>query len=107
MAEIDRLLGATIQMKGSDLHLSSEQTARIRVRGDLKTASKGVMSSTMLITLLNEILTRSQAEIFAKDHELDMTYAPPELGARFRVNLFIGRHGPGAVFRVIPSRIPT
>jgi twitching motility protein PilT len=107
MPEIDRLLAGTMQMKGSDLHLSSEQTARVRVRGDLKTVSKGVMSSTMLLTILNEILTPDQAEKFATEKELDLTYAVPALGARFRANLFIGRHGPGAVFRVVPSKIPT
>ena len=32
MAEIDRLLYGTMQMKGSDLHLSSEQSARVRDR---------------------------------------------------------------------------
>ena len=107
MAEIDRLLAGVLQLKGSDLHLSSEQAARVRVRGDLKTVSRGVMSGTMLITILNEILTREQANKFAEEKELDLSYAVPELGARFRANLFIGRQGPAAVFRVIPSKIPS
>jgi twitching motility protein PilT len=43
---------------------------------------------------------------YAERHDTDFAYEIPEL-ARFRSNVFADRRGPGAVFRVIPSKIMT
>ena len=107
MAEIDRLLYGTVQMKGSDLHLSSEQSARVRVSGQLQQVSTGALTAQFIQTLITEILTPEQKAAFERDHELDFTYSTPHLPARFRANLFEGRLGPSAVFRVVPSKIPS
>ncbi len=108
MPGIDRLLNGTVQLKGSDLHLSPEQPARVRVRGSLTPVSTGPLPDRLLRGLFDEILTAEQREEFARNKELDFVYAPPALaGSRFRVNLFEGRLGAGAVMRVVPSRIPS
>ena len=54
---------------------------------------------------LLDILTEEQLHLFEKHHDLDFAYEIPEVG-RFRVNFLRQRHGIGAVFRIIPSRIP-
>jgi len=107
MAEIDRLLKGLIQYKGSDLHLSSGQSVRIRMRGELRQLSAALTPAQMVGSLLREIVNPAQAQVYTDTHELDFTYAPEGLDARFRVNLFMSRTGPGAVFRVIPSKIPS
>ena len=108
MPGIDRLLNGTLQMKGSDLHLSPEQPARVRVRGSLTPVSTGPLGAKLLRGIFDEILTQEQKDEFAQKKEIDFIYAPPALnGTRFRVNLFEGRLGAGGVVRVVPSKIPT
>src|SRR6185436_11923394 len=55
---------------------------------------------------LTEILTRNQQEHFAKGNDLDFSYVSGE-GGRFRVNAFRKDTGVGAVFRAIPTEVPT
>jgi twitching motility protein PilT len=52
------------------------------------------------------ILTDAQRQLFEQRHDLDFTYELPGIG-RFRANFLHQRHGLRAVFRVVPSRIPT
>ena len=46
------------------------------------------------------------AQEFSERHDTDFAYEIPDL-ARFRANAFVDRKGPGAVFRVIPTKILT
>ena len=55
--------------------------------------------------LLN-ILTEAQRQHFEQRHDLDFAYELPGVG-RFRANFLQQRQGIGAVFRVIPNRIPS
>ena len=57
-------------------------------------------------TLLQPIMPEKNASEFAARHDTDFAYEIPGL-ARFRANVFVDRKGPGAVFRVIPSKILT
>jgi twitching motility protein PilT len=56
----------------------------------------------MLLSLLSE----EQRRRFETELELDFAYSIPGL-SRFRTNIFQQRNSMGAVFRVIPLRIPT
>jgi twitching motility protein PilT len=64
------------------------------------------LRDTELEGYLTEILTPSQAEHFSKGSDVDFSYVSTE-GGRFRVNVFRKDTGIGAVFRTIPSEIPT
>ncbi|CAN5822555.1 MAG: type IV pilus twitching motility protein PilT [Gemmatimonadetes bacterium] len=106
MAKIDSFLQHLVQNEGSDLHLSCGDAPVIRQHGTIQRVKYRALTSADLDCLLNEILTEEMRERFERTNDLDFAYEVPGL-ARFRGNLFQQHRGPGAVFRVIPSKIPT
>src|SRR4029078_3118058 len=56
--------------------------------------------------MLDPIMPERNREEFERRHDTDFAYQISGLG-RFRSNIFMDRKGPGAVFRVIPSKILT
>jgi twitching motility protein PilT len=106
MAKLDSFLQHLVQHDGSDLHLSCGDAPILRVHGHVQRVKYRALTPPDMETLLFEILTPEQRERFEEAHDLDFAYEVPGL-ARFRGNLFVQHRGLGAVFRVIPSRIPT
>jgi twitching motility protein PilT len=106
MPTMDQLLRETVSKGASDLHLSSNEPVRMRVDGDLKPTEHGPLSAEDVSALIESITTPAQREHFAAEHELDFSTAIPDVG-RFRVNVFVGSRGPGAVLRTIPTVIPS
>ncbi len=107
MAKIDQLFQILKQQGGSDLHLSPGNSPMIRVSGQLKSAVAQVLSGDQYKVLLYEIMSDAQRETFEATHDLDFAYEVTALGARFRANVFMGRLGISAVFRIIPAEILT
>jgi twitching motility protein PilT len=105
MAKIDTLLQLAIQHEASDLHLRMGMPPLMRVHGRLRPMPDNDQSAYDAEALL-EILTASQRQHFEQRHDLDFAYELPNVG-RFRANFLRQRQGLGAVFRVIPSRIPS
>jgi twitching motility protein PilT len=64
------------------------------------------MTAQALIQLLGPIMPEKNRKEFTEKHDTDFAYEIAGL-ARFRSNVFADRKGPGAVFRVIPSKILT
>jgi twitching motility protein PilT len=64
------------------------------------------VSQEVCQSLIFQILTDKQKELFAENWELDFSYPLPDVG-RFRVNVFMQRNGVAAVFRLIPERVQT
>ncbi|MBI5055335.1 MAG: type IV pilus twitching motility protein PilT [Nitrospirae bacterium] len=106
MAGIDIYLRHLVENSASDLHLSAGARATIRKYGDLIETPFEQVTNDTLKTLLFEILTEEQQDIFIENKELDFAYEIPEV-SRFRVNYFYHRQGIGAAFRTIPTSIPT
>ncbi|WP_020675418.1 type IV pilus twitching motility protein PilT [Geopsychrobacter electrodiphilus] len=107
MAKIDKLFQILQQLGGSDLHLSPANPPMIRVSGQLKPAMAQVLSSEQYRQLVYEIMTDAQRSVFEERHDLDFAYEVTALNARFRANIFMGRLGISAVFRIIPAEILT
>ncbi len=107
MPAIDRFLGALLDAKGSDLHLSAGRPPLIRQHGEL-TALQGepVLTPEAVDSLLAEITPAHQKEKQDQGADLDFAYQFGRRG-RFRVNAFRQQRGRGAVFRIIPSKCPT
>ncbi len=105
MAKIDKLFQILQQQGGSDLHLSPGNPPLLRVSGQLKPAMNQVLSSEQYRMLLYEIMSEAQRDVFEQRHDLDFAYEVPALNARFRANIFMGRLGVSAVFRIIPAEI--
>jgi len=106
LARIDAFLKLGSQQGCSDVHLAVGVPPMLRMHGDLLPIKFRDVRAVELEGYIAEILTRSQAELFAKGHDLDFSYVSAE-GGRFRVNVYRKDTGVGATFRAIPSEVPT
>ena len=92
----------------SDLHLSVDSPPIIRKDGRLQPLDPAAppLAISDLGALLKPIMPEKNRAEFDARHDTDFAYEIPGL-ARFRANVFADRKGPGAVFRVIPTKILT
>tara|TARA_X000000950_G_scaffold63384_1_gene77501 strand:+ start:13485 stop:14585 length:1101 start_codon:yes stop_codon:yes gene_type:complete len=95
-----------MQNDASDLHLSAGSPPIIRSSGQLKRVKADPLSSDDIRTMLYSIMTEDQRAEYEKHMEIDFAIALGEK-ARFRVNGFTTRLGASAVFRTIPTEVPT
>ncbi len=107
MAHIDDLLRLMIDRGGSDLHITVGSPPGIRLRGELTPVeNSGVLTQRDTQQMILSLLSEEQRRRFETELELDFAYSIPGL-SRFRANVFQQRGSMGAVFRVIPIKIPT
>ena len=104
--DLTQLLVFTLQNNASDLHLSSGNPPVIRVSGSMKRVKADALGSDDIRTMLYSVMTEEQRAEYEKNLELDFAITLSEK-ARFRVNGFTTRLGAAAVFRTIPTEIPT
>ncbi len=104
MAKIDAFFKYMMDNDASDLHLSAGSQAKIRKHGELEELNYPEISNDAMETLLFEIISEEQKNIFLESNDLDFAYEIPDV-ARFRANYFVQKRGVAAVFRVIPSKI--
>jgi twitching motility protein PilT len=95
-----------MQNKASDLHISAGNPPIIRVSGEMKRVKGDALTPDVMRDMLYSIMTDDQRAEYEKNLELDFAVAFGEK-ARFRVNAFNTRRGPAAVFRTIPTQVPT
>ncbi len=107
MAKIDEFFRMMAEQGASDLHMISGQQPVLRVDGELeRITGQAVLTQDTLHPLLDEIMPGSKKDQFESSGDVDFGYEIPGL-ARFRCNCFNHKHGLGAVFRKIPSKILT
>jgi twitching motility protein PilT len=106
MSDIKQLLKQTVDNKASDLHLSAGSPIMTRVHGSMHSLGDGAADMDTIHKLIYQILSEDQQRILSANQELDFSLFLSDIG-RFRVNVFHQRHGLGAVFRVIPEKIPS
>jgi len=106
VARIDAFLKLGSQQGCSDVHLAVGVPPMLRMHGDLLPIKFRELRAGELDGYIGEILTRTQAEYFAKGNDLDFSYVSTD-GGRFRVNVYRKETGVGATFRSIPSEVPT
>lgn len=104
--DLTQLLAFTMQNDASDLHLSAGSPPIIRSSGQLKRVKADPLSSEDIRTMLYSVMTEEQRAEYEKNMEIDFAIALGEK-ARFRVNGFTTRLGACAVFRTIPTEVPT
>lgn len=104
---IDDLLRMMIDRGGSDLHIAVGSPPGIRQRGELMPIEGGrILTQRDTQAMILSLLSEEQRRRFETELELDFAYSIPGL-SRFRANVFQQRNSMGAVFRVIPLKIPT
>ncbi|PCI56922.1 MAG: type IV pili twitching motility protein PilT [Alphaproteobacteria bacterium] len=104
--DLTQLLAFTMQNDASDLHLSAGSPPIIRVSGEMKRVKADALGSDDIRTMLYSVMTEDQRAEYEKNMELDFAIALGDK-ARFRVNGFTTRLGAAAVFRTIPTVVPT
>jgi twitching motility protein PilT len=97
-----------VKAGASDLHLCVGSPPTVRKDGRMQPLDPAgaPLTPEELDQLLAPITPEANREEFGRRHDTDFAYEIPGL-ARFRANRFADRRGPGAVFRVIPSKILT
>ena len=103
---LDQLLTLLVETGGSDLHLSVNSPPIERIHGDLIRMQAPIITQEKLESILHPIMGYEQKEVFFKAGNLDFAYEIPGV-ARFRANYFNQYYGMAAVFRIIPSKIPS
>ena len=104
--DITELLKFTLDNKGSDLHLAGANQPIVRIDGDLQRIKTDVLTADVIRAMLFSVMTEEQRAVYERDLEHDFAISLGQ-DARFRVNAFTNRQGSAAVFRVIPTKIPT
>jgi twitching motility protein PilT len=106
MPRIDAFLKLGTSQGCSDVHLAVGVPPMLRMNGDLIPIRFRDLAATELESYITEILTRHHQDRFRAGEDVDFSYVSED-GGRFRVNVFRKDTGIGAVFRAIPSDIPT
>lgn len=104
--DISELLVFAIENKASDLHISAGEPPMLRIHGDIVRIEIPPLDKDEVHRMIYDILNDQQRKIFEEHLELDFSFNLGEIG-RFRVNVFRQLRGEAAVFRTIPTRIPT
>ncbi len=104
---IDKVLRKLYDMGGSDLHMTAGEVPRIRKDGDIQLMpGMDVLSGETIAQWMHEVAHETARGQFANDHDADFAYEIAGI-ARFRMNWFLDRNGPGAVMRTIPAQVLT
>jgi twitching motility protein PilT len=106
MPTLPELLKMTVQLEGSDLHLSINSPPQVRVYGDLRRLDFPELSPADTKTLAYSVLTDAQKKRFEETMELDFSFGVRGI-ARFRCNMFNQKGAVAAVYRQIPEKIRT
>jgi twitching motility protein PilT len=106
MATLPDLLKITVELTGSDLHITTGTPPQVRINGDLQRLDGPDLSPGETKQLVYSVLTDAQKKRFEETMELDFSFGIRGL-ARFRCNVFNQRGAVGAVYRLIPEKIRT
>src|SRR5215203_5589698 len=101
---LPELLKTTIDLQGSDLHLSINTPPQVRVHGKLQRLELPDLTPTETKQLAYSVMTDAQKKRFEETLELDFSFGMRGI-ARFRSNVFNQRGAVGAVYRLIPEQI--
>src|SRR5258706_14216373 len=101
---LPELLKKTVELDGSDLHITISTPPQVRVHGHLQRLEGADMTPSDTKALTYGVLTDAQKKRFEESLELDFSFGIKGL-ARFRCNMFNQRGAVGAVYRLIPEKI--
>ncbi len=104
---IEAYLSYMVEAGASDLHLSPCETPMLRLHGEMiRIPGAKECPSEEAARLIFQLMQPRYKKEFEECADTDFAHEIPGL-ARFRCNVFAERKGPGGVFRVIPTKIPT
>lgn len=103
---IDALLGRTLEMSGSDLHLAAGKPPWVSRHGVIQPMEgiAQVQSGGQLAAIFRQMVTDGEWRKYLANKRLDFSYAIP--ASRFRAHFAVSGGHPMAVFRTIPNEVP-
>src|SRR5687768_6417643 len=104
MPTLPELLKTTVELNGSDLHITTNTPPQVRVHGKLQRLDLPPLSAADTKQLVYSVCTDAQKKRFEETLELDFSFGIRGIG-RFRCNVFNQRGAVAAVYRVIPEQI--
>ncbi|MEO5659610.1 MAG: PilT/PilU family type 4a pilus ATPase [Polaromonas sp.] len=105
MSTMERILGLMVDKKASDVYLSANSPALIKINGHAIPINSQVLPPDAPLNLLAEVLPPERIEELIEIGELNMGLAIENLG-NFRISGFRQRNTYAAVIRYIPNLIP-
>ncbi len=105
---LDELLATAARSRASDVHLTADARALMRVDGDLTSipAFPDVMSASWLEAAAFELMSPTQRAEFESHHEVDLAYSIDGIG-RLRVNVYRQLGAVAVALRFIPNKVFT
>ena len=104
MATLPELLKTTVELDGSDLHLTTAAPPTVRVHGKLVPLKLGPLTAPETKQLAYSVCTDAQKKRFEETQELDFSFGIRGVG-RFRCNIFNQRGAVASVYRLIPEKV--
>lgn len=105
--DIESLLALSVEKQASDLHLLPGLTPLLRIDGSLAPIKDmPALSAEETKGLIYSLMSKEQHQAFEDNLVFEMALNLPNIG-NFRVSVLHQLHGIGAVFRVIPEKVPT
>ncbi|MCM2322634.1 MAG: type IV pilus twitching motility protein PilT [Oligoflexia bacterium] len=101
-----QLLQLMVQSKGSDLHVATQSSPMIRVRGEMVKVDVPALQAAEIDAMVSQIITPAQKAELLSFKSLDFAFKASGVGI-FRVNVFTQRHGLSIVMRVLSENPPT
>lgn len=101
---IEQLLDMVIERDASDLHLTVNYPAMLRVDGTLVPVSQEIVTEENVSDLILPVLKEEKRDRLEVNREVDLAYSHDGKG-RFRINAFYQKQTLAAAFRLIPTKI--
>ena len=106
MSGLDPLFEEMVRRKASDLYLTAGLRPMLRIDGSIRALATRAISHEQMLGLLKELAPKAIWEEFSEARDTDFAYTLEGQG-RFRANYFRDIAGVGAVFRLVPSQVPS
>ncbi len=101
---IDDLLQLVVDKNASDLHITTNYPAMLRIDGSLVPVGSEIITEEIVNDIVLPVLPESKQELLEVNREVDLAYSFKGL-ARFRINAFYSKGTVSAAFRLIPNKI--
>jgi twitching motility protein PilU len=101
-----RLFELMNEKKASDMFFAINSPIHLKINGNLLPISNQKMDQANIMALLSEVVPAAEIEKLERDNELNLGISATGIG-RFRLSAFRQRGSISAVFRFIPSDIPS
>lgn len=105
MGTMARILRLMPEKRASDIYLSANAPATIRINGECIPINSQILPPDAPLTLLSEVLPPERIEELRKNLELNMALSLPGVG-RFRISAMVQRSTVAVVIRLINNEIP-